>query len=189
MTAAAATIESRRSAAFATAGFPSLPFALRTGSLAIRFFRWRASSIWCSELPADSHRVYSGQSVDWPGPNAIPVVDLDPAEVVRRIETLWRLDWCQHVRCPSSLSRRARTGLAVGGARQRRSCLKTPVSRTSALLVVSSPNATTPFHVDAEDNIFAHIHGEKFFTICDNRDGSVVPTTRSSIRFTSTQRG
>ena len=37
-------------------------------------------------------------------------------------------------------------------------------------LFVSSPNSTTPFHLDSEDNFFVQIHGEKFFTIYDNMD-------------------
>jgi hypothetical protein len=40
---------------------------------------------------------------------------------------------------------------------------------------VSSPNATTPFHSDPEDNFFVQIHGDKFFHVIDNTDGSVVP--------------
>ncbi len=41
-------------------------------------------------------------------------------------------------------------------------------------MFVSSPNSTTPFHLDSEDNFFVHIHGEKFFTIYDNTDRAVV---------------
>ena len=39
---------------------------------------------------------------------------------------------------------------------------------------MSSPNSTTPFHLDSEDNFFVHIHGEKFFTIFDNADRTIV---------------
>ncbi len=42
-------------------------------------------------------------------------------------------------------------------------------------MFVSSPNSTTPFHIDGEDNVFVQIHGEKFFTIYDNRDGGIAP--------------
>ena len=58
-----------------------------------------------------------------------------------------------------------------------------PASRRfEGFMFVSSPNSTTPFHLDGEDNFFVHIHGEKFFTIFDNHDRSWSPTTRSSAR-------
>ena len=40
--------------------------------------------------------------------------------------------------------------------------------QVEGFLFVSSPNSTTPFHLDSEDNFFVHVHGEKFFTIFDN---------------------
>ncbi|MEA2925393.1 MAG: hypothetical protein QOD25_2515, partial [Alphaproteobacteria bacterium] len=46
--------------------------------------------------------------------------------------------------------------------------------QVEGFLFVSSPNSTTPFHLDSEDNFFVHIHGEKFFTIFDNNDRSIV---------------
>lgn len=37
-------------------------------------------------------------------------------------------------------------------------------------MFVSSPNSTTPFHLDSEDNFFVQIHGDKQFAIYDNSD-------------------
>jgi len=38
---------------------------------------------------------------------------------------------------------------------------------------VSSPNSTTPFHADSDENFFFQIHGEKLFYVYDNEDRSI----------------
>jgi hypothetical protein len=48
-------------------------------------------------------------------------------------------------------------------------------SDLSAFIFVSSANSTTPFHVDAEENILVQIRGDKFVHIFDNRDRALVP--------------
>ena len=59
-------------------------------------------------------------------------------------------------------------------ARGFNSLLDAGFEQVEGFLFVSSPNSTTPFHLDSEDNFFVHIHGEKFFTIFDNNDRSIV---------------
>jgi len=66
------------------------------------------------------------------------------------------------------------TLLSVARARGFNSLLDAGFEQVEGFLFVSSPNSTTPFHLDSEDNFFVHIHGEKFFTILDNTDRSVV---------------
>lgn len=43
-----------------------------------------------------------------------------------------------------------------------------------AFLFISSANATTPFHIDAEENILLQIRGDKFVHIFDNHDRLLV---------------
>ena len=38
---------------------------------------------------------------------------------------------------------------------------------------MSSPNSTTPFHADSDENFFFQIHGEKLFYVYDNEDRSI----------------
>ena len=45
-------------------------------------------------------------------------------------------------------------------------------SDLQGFIFVSSANSTTPFHVDAEENILIQIRGDKFVHIFDNRDRS-----------------
>ena len=41
-------------------------------------------------------------------------------------------------------------------------------------IFVSSANSTTPFHIDAEENILVQIRGDKFRRIFDNRDRALM---------------
>lgn len=41
-------------------------------------------------------------------------------------------------------------------------------------MFIASANSTTPFHADAEENVLAHIRGEKYFHIFDNEDRSLL---------------
>ena len=66
------------------------------------------------------------------------------------------------------------TLLSVARARGFNSLLDAGFEQLEGFLFVSSPNSTTPFHLDSEDNFFVHIHGEKFFTIFDNTDRAIV---------------
>jgi hypothetical protein len=171
---ATAMIEAADRAAFANA-FPSLPFAIRHQLAGDPLFSLARIVDLVRELPADSIEYNSGKVSIGQNPNAIPVVDLDPAEVVRRIETCGA--WMVLKRVDMHPAYRAvleQALLAVARGNGHASLKEAGFDDIRGFLFVSSPNATTPFHVDAEDNIFAHIHGEKYFTICDNRDGSVV---------------
>jgi hypothetical protein len=174
MTAAATIIEAADSAAFATA-FPSLPFAIRHRLVGDPLFSLERIVELVRELPADSIEYNSGKVSIGQDPNAIPGVDLDPAEVVRRIETCGAWMVLKHVNMhPAYRAVIEQALLAVASVNGHATLKEAGFEDIRGFLLVSSPNATTPFHVDAEDNIFAHIHGEKYFTIFDNRDGSLV---------------
>jgi len=63
--------------------------------------------------------------------------------------------------------------LSVARARGFNNLADAGFEQLEGFLFVSSPNSTTPFHLDSEDNFFVHIHGEKFFTVYDNTDRAV----------------
>lgn len=174
MGAAAAVVEPVDQSAFA-ANFPMQPFSLRHQLAGNPLFTLPKIVDLVRHLPADSIEYNSGDAAIGQDAKETKFIDLDPEQVVRSIETagawmvLKRVE--QHpayraviVDCLNALARaHGHANLEAAGFEDIR-----------GFMFVSSPNATTPFHVDAEDNIFVHIHGEKFFTICDNRDGSVV---------------
>lgn len=174
MGAAAAVVEPVDQSAFA-ANFPMQPFSLRHQLVGNPLFTLPKIVDLVRHLPADSIEYNSGDAAIGQDAKETKFIDLDPEQVVRSIETagawmvLKRVE--QHpayraviVDCLNALAR-AHGHATLEGA---------GFEDIRGFMFVSSPNATTPFHVDAEDNIFVQIHGDKFFTICDNRDGSVV---------------
>src|ERR1700716_2390060 len=128
-----------------------------------------------AELPRDLIEYNSGKVAISQDPDAIASVDLGPAEGVKSIETAGA--WMVLKRVENSPEYRRLledTLLSVARARGFNSLLDAGFEQVEGFLFVSSPNSTTPFHLDSEDNFFVHIHGEKFFTIFDNSDRAIV---------------
>jgi cupin-like protein len=174
MTAAAAMIEAAEPAAF-TSAFPSRPFAIRHKLVGNPLFSLASIVDLVRQLPADSIEYNSGKVSIGQDASSVPVIDLDPAEVVRRIETCGAWMVLKSVEAhPAYRAVLEQTLLSVARANGHASLKDAGFEDIRGFMFVSSPNATTPFHVDSEDNFFVHIHGDKYFTVCDNRDGSVV---------------
>ena len=156
--------------------FPSKPFAIRHKLAGHPLLTLPRIAQLAAELPRDLIEYNSGQVAISQDPDAIPSVDLDPVEVVKRIETAGA--WMVLKRVENSPDYRElleATLLSVARARGFNSLLDAGFEQVEGFLFVSSPNSTTPFHLDSEDNFFVHIHGEKFFTIFDNTDRAIVP--------------
>ncbi len=49
-----------------------------------------------------------------------------------------------------------------------------PLEDLQGFIFIASANSTTPFHIDAEENFFVQIHGDKFFHVFDNKDCTLV---------------
>jgi hypothetical protein len=155
--------------------FPLKPFAIRHKLAGHPLLTLPRIAQLASELPRDLIEYNSGQVAISQDPDAIPTVDLDPVEVVKRIETSGA--WMVLKRVEKSLAYRALledTLLSVARARGFNSLADAGFEQLQGFLFVSSPNSTTPFHLDSEDNFFVHIHGEKFFNIFDNHDRAMV---------------
>jgi hypothetical protein len=155
--------------------FPLKPFAIRHKLAGHPLLTLPRIAQLASELPRDLIEYNSGKVAISQDPDAIPTVDLDPIEVVKRIETSGA--WMVLKRVEKSPEYRRLledTLLSVARARGFNSLLDAGFEQVEGFLFVSSPNSTTPFHLDSEDNFFVHIHGEKFFTIVDNHDRAIV---------------
>ncbi len=155
--------------------FPHKPFAIRHKLSGHPLFTLSRIAQLASELPRDLIEYNSGKVAISQDPDAIPSVDLDPVEVVRSIETAGA--WMVLKRVENSPQYRALledTLLSVARARGLNSLLDADFEQVEGFLFVSSPNSTTPFHLDSEDNFFVHIRGEKFFTVFDNSDRTIV---------------
>jgi hypothetical protein len=155
--------------------FPLRPFAIRHKLADHPLLTLPRLAQLASELPRDLIEYNSGRVAISQDPDAIPTIDLDPIEVVKRIETSGA--WMVLKRVEKSPEyRRLLEGtlLSVARARGFNSLGDAGFKQVEGFLFVSSPNSTTPFHLDSEDNFFVHVHGEKFFTIFDNHDRALV---------------
>lgn len=156
--------------------FPLRPFAIRHKLAGHPLLTLPRIAQLASELPRDLIEYNSGKVAISQDPDAIPSIDLDPVDVVRRIETAGA--WMVLKRVENSPEYRRLledTLLSVARARGFNSLRDAGFEQLEGFVFVSSPNSTTPFHLDSEDNFFVQIHGEKFFTIYDNNDRAIVP--------------
>lgn len=159
-----------------TRDFPLKPFAIRHGLANHPLLTLARIAQLASELPRDLIEYNSGKVAISQDPDAIPSVDLDPVSVVERIETAGAWMVLKRIEnAPVYRELLEHALLSVARARGFRSLSEAGFEQIEGFLFVSSPNSTTPFHLDSEDNFFVHIHGEKFFTIFDNNDRSIVP--------------
>ena len=154
--------------------FPLKPFAIHHKLAGHPLLTLPRIAQLAAELPRDLIEYNSGDAAISQDPDKVKSVDLDPVEVVKRIETAGA--WMVLKRIENSPEYRAileDTLLSVARARGFKSLADAGFSQVEGFLFVSSPNSTTPFHMDAEDNFFVQIHGDKTFAIFDNRDGFI----------------
>lgn len=155
--------------------FPLKPFAIRHRLAGHPLLNLPRIAQLASELPRDLIEYNSGKVAISQDPDAIPSVDLYPVDVVERIETAGA--WMVLKRVENAPEYRGLLEdmlLSVARARGFNSLLDAGFEQIEGFIFVSSPNSTTPFHLDSEDNFFVQIHGEKFFTIYDNNDRAIV---------------
>jgi len=159
-----------------TSAFPLRPFSIRHRLAGDPQFSLARIVDMVRELPRDHIEYNSGQVAIGQDPDSTPLVELNPEDVVRRIETAGAWMVLKRIEVlPAYRAVLEETLLSVARAQGHASLDAAGFEDIRGFLFVSSPNSTTPFHVDAEDNFFVHMHGEKYFTVCDNRDGAVVP--------------
>lgn len=167
------TIEAKDAASFKNA-FPLRPFAIRHTLAGNPSFSLPRIVELVRELPRDQIEYNSGKADIDQDPDSVALIDLDPEEVVRRIETCGA--WMVLKRVETHAAYRAlieEALLSVVRSLGHASLKEAGFADVRGFLFVSSPNSTTPFHIDSEDNFFVQIHGEKFFNIYDNCDRSI----------------
>lgn len=154
--------------------FPLKPFAIHHKLSGHPLLTLPRIAKLASDLPRDLIEYSSGDAAISQDPDKVKGVDLNPVEIVNRIQTAGA--WMVLKRIENSPEYRALLEDAltsVARARGFKNVRDAGFEQIEGFLFVSSPNSTTPFHMDAEDNFFVQIHGEKFFRIYDNRDGSI----------------
>jgi hypothetical protein len=100
---------------------------------------------------------------------------MPPAEVVRSIETAGAWMVLKHVETVPEYRALLEACLcdAASGVGVSPEAFK-EMKDLEGFIFVSSANATTPFHLDYEQNFFVHLHGEKLMHVFDNRDRILV---------------
>jgi len=165
--------------------FPLKPFAIKHKLANHPLLTLPRIAQLAAELPRDLIEYNSGDAAISQDPDKVKSVDLDPVDVVNRIQSAGA--WMVLKRVEKSPEYRALLEdalLSVARARGFNSLADAGFSQVEGFLFVSSPNSTTPFHMDAEDNFFVQIHGEKTFAIYDNRDGGIADDAQVEHSFT-----
>jgi hypothetical protein len=127
-------------------------------------------------LPRDRVEYSSGDVAPGVRPEDVPMIDLPPEEVVRRIEheNAWMV--LKRVEVEPDYRLLLQSALeSVAQARGFACCKLAGFHDIQGFVFISSARATTPFHFDPEENFFVQIRGRKAFHIFDNRDRSILP--------------
>ena len=166
----------------ARATFPDEPFAVRHRLTGHHLLTLDALATLAGRLDRDRVEYNSGRLKPNQRPEDVPAIDLAPADVVRQIETadawlvLKNVETIPEYRAliASMLDEVAKT-LGRGDA------TSADMRDFQGFIFVASANATTPFHMDYEENFFVHLAGEKAMHVFDNRDRSLVPEAELEI--------
>lgn len=158
-----------------TQDFPLRPFPIKHNLVGDPLLTLERIVSLVNEVPQDRIEYNSGKVGVSQDPKATPLVDLDPADVIRRIETCSAWLLFKRVETVPAYRRLLESALLdVAKTRGYSTLDEAGFTDIQGFLFVSSPNATTPFHLDTEDNLFVHIHGTKDFHIYDNEDRSIL---------------
>jgi hypothetical protein len=163
-------------AAEGRSAFPHRPFGLRHHLAGHPLFSLERLVEVAGRMPSDGIEYNSGKVGIDQKPEETPLVDLPPTEVVRRIREANA--WMVLKRVERFPEYKALLEEVLDGVARdmgHRDAAEAGFTNLEGFVFVSSPNATTPFHSDPEDNFFVQIQGDKFFHVIDNTDGSVVP--------------
>lgn len=157
-----------------TKSFPHHPFGLRHLFADNTLLTLpRIAELVC-ELPRDRIEYNSGKVAISQDPDTVPTLDLDPEEIVRKIETCGAWMVLKHIETvPAYRTLMDGALLEVARARGFESIKAAGFDDVQGFLFVSSAESTTPFHADNDENFFFQIHGEKFFHVYDNQDRSI----------------
>ena len=101
-----------------------------------------------------------------------PKIDLSVEETIRQIKDCHA--WMVIKNVEQDPSYKAFIDTCLGQVQERLPQGSEPLEDLQGFIFVSSANSTTPFHIDAEENFFIQIHGDKFFHVFENDDRSLV---------------
>ncbi len=155
--------------------FPDKPFPLRHRLQDHPLFALPRLVDLARQMERDRIEYSSGDLSPDQKPDDIPKIDLSAEETIRQIEHChaWMViknieSDPEYRRFLEGMLREAHDHALTSGKKPE------PMSDIRGFVFVSSANSVTPFHVDAEHNMFVQIHGDKFMHIFENEDRSLV---------------
>jgi hypothetical protein len=157
-----------------TKAFPNLPFRLHHHFVGNPLLSLPKLALLARELPRDRIEYNSGKAAVNQKPESTPTIDLDPEEIVRKIETAGA--WLVLKKVDTKPAYRdliENALLEVARVRGFTSLKDAGFEDIRCFIFVSSAQSTTPFHADADENFFFQVHGDKYFHVYDNRDRSI----------------
>ncbi len=152
--------------------FLKKPFMLQHGLANHALFQLARLVELAQSMPRDRIEYNSGKVAVGAKPEDVPTIALAPADVVKTIETANA--WMVIKNVEERPEYRALLEQFVAEANIAAGRKSGEYSDLQGFIFVSSANSTTPFHVDAEENILIQIKGDKLFTTFDNDDRSLV---------------
>lgn len=159
-------------AATAQAKFLKEAFVLKHNLVGNPLFTLSRLVDLAKNLPRDHIEYNSGKVAVGVRPENVPKIDMAPADVIRSIETANA--WMVIKRVEVDPDYRAVLETFVREANIAAGRPENEFSEIEGFIFVSSAKATTPFHIDAEENILIQLHGDKFVRTFDNSDRSLV---------------
>lgn len=123
-------------------------------------------------LPRDHIEYNSGKVAIGVKPEDVPKIDKAPEDVIRSIESANA--WMVIKRVEVDPDYRAVLEHFVREANSAAGRPADAYSDVEGFIFISSANSTTPFHLDAEENILIQLHGDKFVRTFDNGDRSLI---------------
>jgi hypothetical protein len=159
-------------AAVARVNFLKKPFALKHALAGNPLFSLPRLLALAKTLPRDSIEYNSGKIAVGVKAEDIPRIDKSPEEVIKSIETANA--WMVIKRVEQDSAYKALLEQFVREANEAAGRNAGDFSDLQGFIFVSSAKATTPFHIDMEENILIQIKGDKFVRTFDNEDRSLV---------------
>jgi hypothetical protein len=123
-------------------------------------------------MPRDRIEYNSGKVAVGVAPEDVPRIDMAPEDVIKSIETANA--WMVIKRVEHDPEYRAILEAFVREANTAAGRAAGEFSDIEGFIFISSAKATTPFHLDAEENILIQLHGDKFVRTFDNRDRALI---------------
>lgn len=151
--------------------YPEKPFRLKHNFAGDPLFRLEALLDLAKRLPTDSIEYNSGDIPIDQDPDKTPMTGLSVEETIRLINE--RNSWMvlRHVERDALYREALEQCLAEIAPSAAASTGR--MYQKAGFIFISSPNATTPLHLDPEHNILVHLSGSKKMAICTTDKGVI----------------